>query len=94
MRLFKSIDEKFADIGFEKIADNEYYVAYKRKDPVRKFTQCLDIIHKSSGHHLVQSYDEDLRDTKNIGNVCVGLTAREMKLALKKMSKKGWRRYG
>ena len=94
MRLFKSVDEKLADIGFEKIADDEYYVAYKREDPEECFTQRLDIICKAKGRHLVQSYDVDLYDADNIGNVCVGLTARETKLALKKMSQKGWRRYG
>lgn len=90
MRMFKSVDEKLADIGFEKIADNEYCVAYKREDHECNFTQRLDIIHKSNGRHLVQSYDVDLYDADNIGNVCVGLTAREMKLAMKKMRQKGW----
>ena len=90
MRLFKSIDEKLADIGFKKIADNEYYVAYKRDAPEENFTQRLDIVRKARGCHIVQSYDEDLRDVDNIGNVCVGLTALEMRLALKKMRQKGW----
>lgn len=90
MKLFKSVDDKLADIGFEKIADNDYYVAYKREAPDECFTQCLDIICKAKGRHLVQSYDVDLYDADNIGNVCVGLTVREMKLAMKKMRQKGW----
>lgn len=89
MKLFKSVDEKLADIGFVKIADNDYCVAYKRETP-ENFTQRLDIVHKMTGRHLVQSYDVDLYDADNIGNVCVGLTAREMKLAMKKMRQKGW----
>lgn len=91
MRLFKSVDEKLADIGFDKISDNEYYVAYKREVPEEGFTQRLDIVRKANGCHIVQSYDADLCDVDNIGNVCVGLTAREMKLAMQKMRQKGWR---
>lgn len=91
MRLFKSIDDKLADIGFVKIADNAYYVAYAREIPEENFTQRLDIVRKANGRHLVQSYDADLRDVDNIGNVCVGLTAREMNLAMQKMRQKGWR---
>lgn len=91
MKLFKSVDEKLADIGFVKIADNDYYVAYKRETPEENFTQRLDIVRKMKGRHLVQSYDKDLHDTDNIGNVCVGLTAYEMRLAMKKMRQKGWR---
>lgn len=91
MKLFKSVDDKLADIGFEKIADNDYYVAYKREATEEGFTQRLDIVRKAKGRHLVQSYDVDLYDADNIGDVCVGLTAREMKLAMEKMRQKGWR---
>lgn len=90
MKIFKSVDDRLADIGFVKIADNEYYVAYAREIPEENFTQCLDIVRKATGRHLVQSYDPDLRDVDNIGNICVGLTAREMKLAMQKMRQKGW----
>lgn len=91
MYLFKSIDKKLADIGFEKTADNDYYVTYERKAPEENFTQRLDIVRKANGCHIVQSYDAGLRDVDNIGNVCVGLTAREMNLAMQKMRQKGWR---
>ena len=46
---------------------------------------------KKSGQHIVQSYDENLTDTKGIGNTCVGLTMYEMKLCIKKMKQKGWK---
>lgn len=90
MKLFKSADEKLADIGFVKLADNAYYVAYARDVPEENFTQRLDIIRKANSRHLVQSYDKNLHGVDNIGNVCVGLTAREMKLAMQKMRQKGW----
>lgn len=85
MKLFKSVDEKLKEIGFVKIEENKYGVRYERKNSKYNFTQCVDILHKASGRHILQSYDKDLIDEKKIGNTCVGLTGYEMKLFLKKM---------
>lgn len=90
MKLFKSIDKKLEDIGFVKIKDDKYAVTYERKLVKYNYTQVLDICHKVSGKHIVQSYDKDLMDKKGIGNICVGLTYYEMKLIMKKMKQKGW----
>lgn len=83
--MFKSIDKKFEEIGFNKISEDKYGVIYERKNKQYNYVQVLHIIHKSNSRHIVQSYDKDLFDTKGIGNTCVGLTYYEMKLALKKM---------
>lgn len=85
MKLFKSVDEKLKEIGFIKIEEDKYGVRYERKNSKYNFTQSVDILHKSSGEHILQSYDPDLMDQKKIGNTCVGLTGYEMKLFLKKM---------
>ena len=90
MKLFRTIDEKFKDIGFEKIKDDNYSVTYIRCNKNPTYTQVLDICHKKNGRHLIQSYDKYLFDTKGIGNTCVGLTYYEAKLALKKMKQKKW----
>lgn len=90
--MFKNIDKKFEEIGFIKIKEDKYGATYERKDTEHNFTQVLDILHKASGRHIVQSYDKDLMDTKNIGNTCVGLSYYEMKLVLKKMKKLGYNR--
>lgn len=89
MRIFKSVDEKLKEIGFVKIEENKYSVRYERKNSKYNFTQSVDILHKSSGKHILQSYDPDLMDEKKVGNTCVGLTGYEMKLFLKKMKKLG-----
>lgn len=89
MRIFKSVDEKLKEIGFVKIEENKYGVRYERKNSKYNFTQSVDILHKASGRHILQSYDRDLMDEKKIGNTCVGLTGYEMKLFLKKMKKLG-----
>lgn len=90
MKLFKNVDDKFKDIGFEKIKDDEYAVTYERINNTFGYTQVIDILHKKSDKHIVQSYDKHLMDKDKTGNICVGLTYYEMKLILKKMKKKGW----
>lgn len=91
MKLFKTVDEKFAQIGFNKIEENEYIVHYQRQNKDYSFIQTLCICHKANGKHIVQSYDENLTDTKGIGNTCVGLTEYELKLCLKKMKQLNWK---
>lgn len=87
--LFKNVDEKLAEIGFIKIEENEYGVVYTRKNEKYKYTHKVSILRKSSGRHILQSYDADLFDAKNLGNTSIGLTGYEMKLFLKKMRKMG-----
>ena len=89
MKLFKSVDEKLKEIGFVKIKEDKYGVRYERKNSKYNFTQSVDILHKTSGRHILQSYDNELMDQKKIGNTCVGLTGYEMKLFLKKMKQIG-----
>lgn len=85
MKLFKTVDEKLAEIGFTKVEEDKYGCIYERKDKEYNFTQKVFIGHKKSGRHILQSYDPDLADSKGIGNTCVGLTEYEMKLFIKKM---------
>ena len=87
MKLFKTVDEKLAEIGFTKEQEDKYGCVYKRKDKKYNFTHKVVIGHKKSGRHILQSYDPYLGDDKRIGNDCVGLTGYEMKLFLKKMKR-------
>lgn len=91
MKLFKSIDDKFLEIGFIKIREDRFGAEYERYNKDYKYTQTLFLGHKNSGKHIVQSYDKDLMDEKISGNIGVGLTMHEMKLCLKKMKKMGWK---
>lgn len=84
MKLFKSVDEKLADIGFVR-KDEDGICVYCRRDKQYGYIQNVVIAHKTSGRHIIQSYDPELSDNKGIGNTCVGLTGYEMKLFLKKM---------
>ena len=91
MKLFKTVDEKFEEIGFVKVEEGGYLTRYQRKNEKYNYVQTLDICRKSSGRHIVQSYDNDLNDQKNIGSTCVGLTMYEMELCIKKMKQMGWK---
>lgn len=88
IRKSKSVDEKFREIGFVKVNENEHLVHYQRHE--HSFIQTLCLGHKDSGRHIVQSYDETLTDSEGIGNTCVGLTMYEMELCIKKMKQLGW----
>lgn len=86
--LFKTVDEKLEEIGFKKIKEDKYGAEYERYNEQFKFTQKLDIMHKLSGNHIVQSYDVNSCTSK--GCNMVGLTYKEMKLALAKMKELGY----
>ena len=88
--MLKLADKRLEKIGFTKVIENNYIVSYERKVPVDNYTQRLDFCHKQNGNHLVQSYDKDLFDSKNIGNTSVGLNKYELKCCLRKLKELGW----
>lgn len=89
MKMIRSIDEKLESIGFVKVSEDKYGANFERINKKYNYTQCVDLSHKASGAHIIQSYDKELMDEKKIGNTCVGLTGYEVKLFLKKMRKIG-----
>lgn len=89
--MFRTVDERLEDIGFQKIRDDKYMVVYERENTKHNYTQEVALLHKRNNKHIIQSYDRDLFDSMHIGNICVGLTYHESKLFLKKMKEKGWR---
>ena len=89
MKLFKNVDEKISEIGFEKVYESDIVAQYKRYSKTFNFYQIVDIVRKSNGRHLLQSYVAELMDDKHTGNVGCGLTSYELKLFLKKMKQLG-----
>lgn len=83
MKLFKSVDEKLSEIGFEKIYESDSGADYEKYVGGFNFVHKVSIVRKSSGKHLLCSYAPDM------GNIGVGLTGYEMKLFLKKMKQMG-----
>lgn len=90
MNLFKTIDQRLADLGYTKKEDTEYVVVYSKEEQNPHYTHEVVLSHKRSGRHILQSYDPNLGDPKGIGNTCCGLTYKELKLFVKKMKQKGW----
>jgi hypothetical protein len=88
-KLFKNVDDKLFEIGFKKVREEKYGVTYERHDDKYDYTQVVSILSKASGKHILQSYDKNLFDSRNIGNTGVGLTGYETKLLLIKMRKIG-----
>lgn len=86
---FKSLDKKIKDLGFIKMEENKHGVTYQRYNRDYSYAQKVTILYKKSGNHILQSYDKDLTDSKGVGNTCVGLTYKELKLFTKKMKKLG-----
>lgn len=82
MKLFKTVDEKLAEVGFVKVTENNYGACYQRTNIEGNYTQRLDILYKESGNHLIMSYEEGV-NKNNLNNV-VGLTYTETALAMKK----------
>ena len=80
--LFIKADRKMEKLGFEKAQEDEFGVTYLRKINKYNFVHRIDVVKKSDGNHLVQSYQTK---TNSEGfNNCVGLTYQEMKAVMKK----------
>lgn len=89
MKLFKNVDEKFKEIGFIKVEETKYGAYYERYIEEYKYTQCLVLLHKSSGIHIIQSYQKGIN--KDWFSNMIGLSMYETKLALKKMKQMGYK---
>ena len=88
--MFKTVDQKIADLGFIKVHEDKYGVEYERQND--GYTQRVDIVHKASGNHILQSYDPALYAKENgntMGNGVVGLTCTELLVFGKKMKQLG-----
>lgn len=81
----KKTDEKLKKIGFKRIYEYNSVASYERYNKEYKYTQVVDLMYKRNGKHILLSYDKHLMDDKFIGNTCVGLTYKELKLFAKKM---------
>ena len=80
--LFVKADREMEKLGFEKVQEDEFGVTYLKKINEHNFVHRIDIVKKSDGNYLVQSYQTK---TNSDGyNNCVGLTHSEMKAIMKK----------
>lgn len=85
----KNIDDKFMEIGFEKVSENLFCTVYERNDEKYRYVQCIELVIKSSGFHIMHSYQKDINSDGF--NNSVGLTMYEAKLCRVKMKQMGMR---
>ncbi|MBR7150430.1 MAG: hypothetical protein IKD01_05400 [Oscillospiraceae bacterium] len=85
--MLKNADKKLAALGFIKVEENEYFVSYRKEAAEFHYTHAVDILHKASGRHIIQSYDSD----SGHRSACVGLTRTELLLFARKMRELGWK---
>ena len=83
MKLFKSVDERFEELGFTKTYESKIVVTYEKEIKDYNYIQSIDICRKESGNHIVISGEKGIN--KDGFNNAVGLTKQEMKLCIKKM---------
>lgn len=76
----KHIEKKIERLGYKLVENNKLYTSFEKFEPCGQFTHVVAICHKSSGKHIVQSYD------KSDDTLC-GLTYTEMMLFAKLMKK-------
>lgn len=84
MKLFKSVDEKLSEIGFEKFYESDSSADYEKYVEGLNFIHKVSIERKGNSKHLLWSYIPDFTE-----NIAIGLTSYEMKLFLKKMKQMG-----
>ena len=89
MKLFKTTDEKFEEIGFKKIGESNYMVRYERMHKQAKYTQSLEFYETKHGC-IIHSYVKNSFDQEGIENSGVAMTPYEMKLCIKKTREKGF----
>lgn len=89
MGLFKTTDKQFEELGFVKMEENKYGARYERWNNKFKYTHVIELMHKASGRHIIQSYD--FESTTEHGGINVGLSMKEAKLCFKKMREMGWK---
>lgn len=87
MLSFRKADHEFEKIGLKNVAETASIVQYERKE--RWGIHCIDILYKTSGEHIIQSYQKGTLD--NFMSYMCGMTHKEARLAIKKMKEKGWR---
>lgn len=79
---FNSIDTRLRNLNWVKQKEDYYGAIYLRYEYDGKYLHRLDIVHKSKGDSLIQSYQQGVNSDGF--NNCVGLSYQDTKLALKK----------
>lgn len=81
--LNKIVDNRFKELGFIKIKEDDYGASYERYDDKYGYTQCLDLYINKNKKYLMQSYEKRV-NSDGLNNM-IGITYEEMCIAIIKM---------
>ena len=82
MMFFRDADQELKALGFKKYKETDVGVSYHKTVPEHLYIHVLYIGHKHDGYDVFQSYQ--LNPNSEGFNNCVGLTYKEMRMAMKK----------
>ncbi len=85
--LSKWVDNRFQKIGFIKHSDTDLCVIYEKWITDYEYIQVIEISHRKNMPNLIISYQKDVN--KDGFNNTVGLSKKEVMLAILKMISKG-----
>lgn len=88
MSIFKTADKNLEKLGFQKVEETEGFVRYESTSSTR-YVHVVDLVRKSSGNHIIQSYQKDAEIT-GVYSVMIGLPYAAAKSCVKKMWELGW----
>ena len=65
------LDKAMKKYGYNKVIETQYGVRYRKREP-QNFDHAVCILHKASGGHMLQSYDEKVHECEGdfINSVC------------------------
>ena len=66
----KLIDKAMKKHGYNKVVETRYGVRYRKREP-QNFDHAVCILHKASGGHMLQQYDEKVHECEGDFINCV-----------------------
>lgn len=84
----KSVENKIKKLGFKITNKDKLIVQFKRENKQFNYIHGVDIVHKKSGKHIIQSFQNDSPISEF--DYMVGLTFEETELFLKYAKKLKW----
>lgn len=86
----KSIENKLKELGFNKVYESDLVVQFERWDDQFKYTNGVDLVHKQSGKHLIQSFEKGKNTLNDLDSIMVGIEFKHLKLFMKYFKKLKW----
>ena len=84
----KKADKMFEKLGYKKVEEGPIVIAYEKYEAISDYTKAIDFYHKTSGNHLVMSYQKGVNQDGFSNSV--GITIPEIKAIRRKLKELRW----